>query len=202
MKLLTIASLVCFVREWTNWGELEKEVLVEATLEGSHEDTRIIKLLPEAVRGLISELGIPDPADLKLARKDCEYWKDAYEKLRESKDEQYKALLRAVEGKEPDLSIEIFLASDQKIQAIKRVREVTKIGLKEAKDIIDNWGTQVNWGVSDMRAYSTQASGSPEWPKNTTGKEVFAHLLAGQTESKEEVPQVEKDFKDDPFKDE
>lgn len=206
MKLLTIASLLCFVREWTAWGELEKEILIEATLEGEYRDTQVIKLLPEAVRGLISELGIPNPADLKLAERDVEYWKNLYEKLREQKDEQYNALLRAVEGKEPGLTIEVFLAAGQKIQAIKRIREVLdykNVGLKEAKDIIDNWNTKVNWGKDDDRACSpAYASWNKDWPQNTTGKEVFTHLLAEAAKSKDELAHMLANDPGDPFQDE
>ena len=48
-------------------------------------------------------------------------------------------------------------AGDKKIQAIKVVRAITKLGLKEAKDLVDNAPKPVVKGVSKEEAESIKA---------------------------------------------
>lgn len=48
-------------------------------------------------------------------------------------------------------------AGDKKIQAIKVVRAITKLGLKEAKDLVDNAPKPVVEGVSKEEAESVKA---------------------------------------------
>ncbi len=48
-------------------------------------------------------------------------------------------------------------AGDKKIQAIKVVRAITKLGLKEAKDLVDNAPKPVVQGVSKEEAESIKA---------------------------------------------
>jgi large subunit ribosomal protein L7/L12 len=46
---------------------------------------------------------------------------------------------------------------DKKIQVIKVVRELTSLGLKEAKDVVDNPGKAVKEGVSKEEAQAMKA---------------------------------------------
>jgi large subunit ribosomal protein L7/L12 len=46
---------------------------------------------------------------------------------------------------------------DKKIQVIKAVREVTSLGLKEAKDLVDNAPKPVREGVSKEEAEQIKA---------------------------------------------
>jgi len=48
-------------------------------------------------------------------------------------------------------------AGDKKIQVIKVVRELTGLGLKEAKDLVDGAPKEVKTGVSKEEADSTKA---------------------------------------------
>jgi ribosomal protein L7/L12 len=41
-----------------------------------------------------------------------------------------------------DPEVQAHLAKGMKINAIKRVREITGLGLKEAKDLVDSWATR------------------------------------------------------------
>jgi large subunit ribosomal protein L7/L12 len=56
----------------------------------------------------------------------------------------------AAEAAEEQTSFDVILASagDKKIQVIKAVREVTTLGLKEAKDLVDGAPKNVKEGVS------------------------------------------------------
>jgi large subunit ribosomal protein L7/L12 len=49
------------------------------------------------------------------------------------------------------------LAGDKKIQVIKVVREITALGLKEAKDLVDNAPKPVKTGVSKEEAEAIKA---------------------------------------------
>jgi len=46
---------------------------------------------------------------------------------------------------------------DKKIQVIKVVRELTSLGLKEAKDVVDNPGKPIKEGVSKEEAQAMKA---------------------------------------------
>jgi large subunit ribosomal protein L7/L12 len=48
-------------------------------------------------------------------------------------------------------------AGDKKIQVIKAVREVTTLGLKEAKDMVDNAPSPVKEGVTREEAEALKA---------------------------------------------
>jgi large subunit ribosomal protein L7/L12 len=48
-------------------------------------------------------------------------------------------------------------AGDKKIQVIKAVREVTTLGLKEAKDLVDNAPQPVKEGVNKEEAEQLKA---------------------------------------------
>ncbi len=142
---------------------------------------------------LMTGLNLCHQEDLDAQRKISsdeynKYWKE-YRRCvdLEAEMEQLKRELRSYKVKENPLPmIEEFLEKKEKILAIKHVREVVACELKEAKDMVDNWNTQVNWGHSDPRAYSQYPSGSAAWPQNTTGKEVFVWLLAGKTHTPED----------------
>jgi large subunit ribosomal protein L7/L12 len=56
----------------------------------------------------------------------------------------------AVAAVEEQTEFDVILASpgDQKIKVIKAVREITGLGLKEAKDLVDNTPKAVKEGVS------------------------------------------------------
>jgi large subunit ribosomal protein L7/L12 len=60
---------------------------------------------------------------------------------------------------EEKTSFDVILASagDKKIQVIKAVREVTTLGLKEAKDLVDNAPQPVKEGVTKEEAEQLKA---------------------------------------------
>lgn len=64
----------------------------------------------------------------------------------------------AGEAEEKD-SFDVVLAGvgDKKIQVIKVVREVTSLGLKEAKDLVDNAPKAVKEGISKEEAEAVKA---------------------------------------------
>jgi large subunit ribosomal protein L7/L12 len=57
-------------------------------------------------------------------------------------------------GEEEKTSFDVILesAGDKKIQVIKAVREITGLGLKEAKDLVEQSGAKVKEGVSKDEA--------------------------------------------------
>ena len=65
----------------------------------------------------------------------------------------------AAEAAEEKTEFDIVLtgAGDKKIQAIKVVRAITKLGLKEAKDLVDNCPKPVVEGVSKEEAEKVKA---------------------------------------------
>ena len=65
----------------------------------------------------------------------------------------------AVVEEEAPTSFNVILASAgaQKIQVIKAVREVTTLGLKEAKDLVDNAPNPIKEGVNQEEADSIKA---------------------------------------------
>lgn len=60
-----------------------------------------------------------------------------------------------VEQDEFDVVLESF--GDKKIQVIKTVREITGLGLKEAKEAVDNAPTTIKEGVSKQEAEEVKA---------------------------------------------
>jgi len=65
----------------------------------------------------------------------------------------------APEAPEEQTSFDVILTSagDKKIQVIKAVREVTTLGLKEAKDLVDNAPQPVKEGVNKEEAETLKA---------------------------------------------
>jgi large subunit ribosomal protein L7/L12 len=65
----------------------------------------------------------------------------------------------AAEAPEEQTSFDVILASagDKKIQVIKAVREVTTLGLKEAKDLVDNAPQPIKEGVTKEEAEALKA---------------------------------------------
>ncbi|MEW9053403.1 MAG: 50S ribosomal protein L7/L12 [Neobacillus sp.] len=65
----------------------------------------------------------------------------------------------AVAAVEEQTEFDVVLASpgDQKIKVIKVVREITGLGLKEAKDLVDNTPKAVKEGVSKEEAEEVKA---------------------------------------------
>jgi large subunit ribosomal protein L7/L12 len=65
----------------------------------------------------------------------------------------------APEAPEEQTSFDVILtaAGDKKIQVIKAVREVTTLGLKEAKDLVDNAPQPVKEGVNKEEAETLKA---------------------------------------------
>jgi|SRR5688572_6287877 len=63
----------------------------------------------------------------------------------------------AVEEK-TDFDVILAAAGDQKLQAIKVVRELTGLGLKEAKDLVDGAPQPVKQGVSKEEAAKVKAA--------------------------------------------
>jgi large subunit ribosomal protein L7/L12 len=65
----------------------------------------------------------------------------------------------AAEAPEEKTSFDVILtgAGDKKIQVIKAVREVTTLGLKEAKDLVDNAPQPLKEGVTKEEADTLKA---------------------------------------------
>ena len=65
----------------------------------------------------------------------------------------------AVAAVEEQTEFDVILASpgDQKIKVIKAVREITGLGLKEAKELVDNTPKAVKEGVSKEEAETIKA---------------------------------------------
>lgn len=61
----------------------------------------------------------------------------------------------AVEEK-TEFDVELLTAGDKKIQVIKVVRELTSLGLKEAKELVDGAPNKVKTGVSKEEAESVR----------------------------------------------
>lgn len=79
------------------------------------------------------------------------------------------ATATAAPAAEEKTSFDVILTSpgDKKIQVIKVVRELTNLGLKEAKELVDNLPGPLKTGVSkeeaeDIKARITEAGGSVE----------------------------------------
>ena len=56
-----------------------------------------------------------------------------------------------------EFTVQLLSAGDKKIQVIKVVRELTGLGLKEAKDLVDNCPNPVKEGISKDEALSMKA---------------------------------------------
>ena len=64
----------------------------------------------------------------------------------------------AVAEEKTEFTVELTAAGDKKIQVIKVVRELTGLGLKEAKDLVDGAPKAVKEGVSKDDAAKMKAS--------------------------------------------
>ena len=56
-----------------------------------------------------------------------------------------------------EFDVVLTVVGDKKIQVIKAVRELTSLGLKEAKDMVDNPGKSIKDGVSREEAEQAKA---------------------------------------------
>ena len=63
----------------------------------------------------------------------------------------------AVEEEQTEFDVVLMAIGDKKIQVIKVVREVTSLGLKEAKDVVDNAPGTVKEGVTKEEAEEAKA---------------------------------------------
>jgi large subunit ribosomal protein L7/L12 len=63
----------------------------------------------------------------------------------------------AAEEEQTEFDVILAAVGDKKIQVIKVVREVTSLGLKEAKDVVDNAPGPVKEGVSKEEAEAVKA---------------------------------------------
>src|SRR6476660_6184982 len=63
----------------------------------------------------------------------------------------------AVEEEKTDFDVVLASAGDQKIKVIKAVREITGLGLKEAKELVDNAPKAVKEGASKEEAEEMKA---------------------------------------------
>jgi large subunit ribosomal protein L7/L12 len=66
----------------------------------------------------------------------------------------------AAEAPEEQTSFDVILtaAGDKKIQVIKAVREVTTLGLKEAKDLVDSAPQPIKEGITKEEAEKLKAA--------------------------------------------
>ena len=60
-------------------------------------------------------------------------------------------------GRPTEFNVTLIDIGDKKIQVIKAVREVTSLGLKEAKDLVDNSPKPVKEGISKEEAEAIKA---------------------------------------------
>ena len=77
------------------------------------------------------------------------------------------AAAEAAAEEKTSFNVELTAAGDNKIGVIKAVREITQLGLKEAKDMVDTAPTMVKEGVNkeeaeDIKKKVTEAGGSVE----------------------------------------
>lgn len=63
----------------------------------------------------------------------------------------------AAAAEKTEFDVELMAAGDKKIQVIKVVRELTGLGLKEAKDLVDGAPKMVKQGVSKTDADAAKA---------------------------------------------
>jgi len=63
----------------------------------------------------------------------------------------------AVAEEQTEFSVQLLAAGDKKIQVIKVVRELTSLGLKEAKDLVESAPVAVKEGVSKDEAEKAKA---------------------------------------------
>jgi len=63
----------------------------------------------------------------------------------------------AVAEEQTEFSVQLLAAGDKKIQVIKVVRELTSLGLKEAKDLVESAPVAVKEGVSKEEAEKAKA---------------------------------------------
>ena len=63
----------------------------------------------------------------------------------------------AVAEEQTEFSVQLLAAGDKKIQVIKVVRELTSLGLKEAKDRVESAPVAVKEGVSKEEAEKAKA---------------------------------------------
>ncbi len=63
----------------------------------------------------------------------------------------------AVVEEQTEFAVQLLAAGDKKIQVIKVVRELTSLGLKEAKDLVESAPVAVKEGVSKEEAEKAKA---------------------------------------------
>jgi large subunit ribosomal protein L7/L12 len=73
----------------------------------------------------------------------------------------------AAAAEKTEFDVELTAAGDKKIQVIKVVRELTGLGLKEAKDLVDGAPKMVKTGVSKTDAEGFKAKLEAEGAKVT-----------------------------------
>ncbi len=62
----------------------------------------------------------------------------------------------AAQAEQTEFAVELSAIGDKKIQVIKAVREITGLGLKEAKEVVDNAPSKVKEGIPKDEAESIQ----------------------------------------------
>ena len=67
------------------------------------------------------------------------------------------AAAAAVAEEQTEFAVQLLAAGDKKIQVIKVVRELTSLGLKEAKDLVESAPVAVKEGVSKEEAEKAKA---------------------------------------------
>ena len=73
----------------------------------------------------------------------------------------------AAAAEQTEFTVELTAAGDKKIQVIKVVRDITGLGLKEAKDLVDGAPKAVKEGVSKADAEAMQKKLEAEGAKVT-----------------------------------
>ncbi|CAM2921003.1 MULTISPECIES: 50S ribosomal protein L7/L12 [Dellaglioa] len=61
-------------------------------------------------------------------------------------------------GEKSEFTVELTEAGDQKVKAIKAVREITGLGLKDAKGLVDNIPSVIKEGIAKDEAEAMKAT--------------------------------------------
>ncbi|MBT4349520.1 50S ribosomal protein L7/L12 [bacterium] len=128
--------------------EVKKEVEVPAKFKGIIEEIEKMSVLDlsELVTILEDKFGVSAAAPVAVAAAGAPAGEEAAEE-------------------KSAFNVELTAAGDKKISVIKAVREITQLGLKEAKDMVDGAPVVIKEGVKkeeaeEMKAKITEAGGT------------------------------------------
>ncbi len=120
----------------------EKKVKTNVTKEQffSHLDSLTVLELADYIKEFEERYGVSAAAAMPMAAPGAAPQEEA---AKEEEKTEFAVVLKAI--------------GDKKINVIKTVREVTSLGLKEAKDLVDNFPKPVKEGISKEEAEEIKA---------------------------------------------